>query len=371
MAYRHKMNSRVNYSRILSPWTHCTYHACTYNAAYMTSNFVVCQSRHIAFHVTEFTIHGKTSLNQSLESVTNTKNKTVALFKKIHNLSRNASFAKTVCNKFCRTIRFVSGTKSTAQSKNLSFLKFPFKISKAFFKHCRSSVCQNNYLSVRSCQIKRTCHIKFTVSSREYRQKNAWLSRRSRKHRILSSFAQRLVNILCKIRKRFLNFSTAYRREHFSKFSFPCAFNFGKTKLHFCNASNSKFNVATFSCNANLRNSSSSKAGKFKVSGSFNNNRTVQWSKQILSRSRSTSICSTSCTQRNIFNLYTDSVTHSHLGNSFSNTACANRVHSIDFSSRIQAVKSICILVECIKIRSKFSRIRNAYKINVTSSLFK
>ena len=161
---------RVKNRLVQCPRAHGRYHSCTDDAADVASDGIVCKGRHFTSHVAEFTVHCKTCLDKCLESVTDTKDKTIAVLKEVHDLVFNLLVAENVYDELCRSVRFVTGRESSGEGKNLCVLEFCFKIAESFFKLPRELVSDWNKFCSGSCKVECTLHIKFTVCTREYRE---------------------------------------------------------------------------------------------------------------------------------------------------------------------------------------------------------
>ena len=99
MADSDKVISLVDYTWMHCPRACCRNDTCSNNAADMAVDSVVCQSWHIRSHIADFAVYCKTCLNESLEAVTDSEYKTVALLKKVHNFFADVSGLEYVCNK--------------------------------------------------------------------------------------------------------------------------------------------------------------------------------------------------------------------------------------------------------------------------------
>ena len=108
-----KVISVVNHRWIHSPWACCRNNLSSYHTGNMTSNCIKCQSRHLFRHICNFSIRQKTCLYQSLKTVANAKYKTIAFFEQCHDGIRNSAFPQNICNKFSRTIWFITCAESS------------------------------------------------------------------------------------------------------------------------------------------------------------------------------------------------------------------------------------------------------------------
>ena len=76
----------------------------------MTSDCIVCQCRSIICLSNDFSVWYKSELDQSLESVTDTKCQTVSFIDPLHNSFFDLRILECSCKEFRRTIRFITGS---------------------------------------------------------------------------------------------------------------------------------------------------------------------------------------------------------------------------------------------------------------------
>ena len=141
----------------------------------MTSNAVGCQCRSICRLRLDLTIWHKTELDQCLESVTNTKSKTVSLLKQIMNSIHDLRITKDRCDKLRRTIRLITGTESTGEHQDLALSDRFLESVDRFHDLALCHILKYKRLNLCSCLFKRLCCIVLTVCAREYRNKYLWL----------------------------------------------------------------------------------------------------------------------------------------------------------------------------------------------------
>ena len=109
------------------PWGLVGYYFCIYHSRYMAANLVHCQCWRIFCLVNDFSIWYKTELNECLESITDTKCKTVSLVKKLHNGLFNLFISKYGCKELRRTFWFITRTESAWEHNNLCLADCLFK----------------------------------------------------------------------------------------------------------------------------------------------------------------------------------------------------------------------------------------------------
>ena len=93
----------------------------------MTSDCIKCQSWRICCLSCNRTVWYKSQFNQSLESITDTKCKSVTLIYKSGYRIFDFCILECSCKEFCRTIRFITCGKATWEHNNLSLIDCFFK----------------------------------------------------------------------------------------------------------------------------------------------------------------------------------------------------------------------------------------------------
>ena len=191
----------------------------------MTSDCIVCQCRSIICLSNDFSIWYKSELDQSLESVTDTKCKSVSLIQKFFNSFFDLRILECSCKEFSWTIRLITGTESTWEHDHLSlsdcFLKLVYWSTDVFCIKVTEYFCNN----LSACSLKCTGTVILTVRSREYRNKYCWLSDLMAANMNIGCIKELLFNLGIRICCWFCS-------KYFLKCSCPCILCVCKCDLH-------------------------------------------------------------------------------------------------------------------------------------------
>ena len=187
----------------------------------MASDSIKCQCRRICFLSADFTVRYKTKLDQSLESVTDTKCQTVSFIDQLHNSFFDLRILECSCKEFRRTIRFVTCGESAREHDDLClidcFLKKLYRVMDIF----SSQVLEYFYIHLCTCTLECTCAVILAVCSREYRNK----------YTRFCNFVLAYIDAVCMI-KLLISVSCLFiilRRnclKYFFQSTFPCIFSF-------------------------------------------------------------------------------------------------------------------------------------------------
>lgn len=157
--------------------------------------------------------------NQSLESITDTKCKTVSLVDKLHNCFFNLCVLECSCKEFRRAIWFITSGESTWEHNDLSLVDC---FCEEFHGIMDIFCCQVlEYFNVNLCTsaFKSTCAVVFAVCSREYRDK----------YTRFCNFVFAYINVFCMVQVIFCLFFVVFTRsclEYSFQSSLPCFFSF-------------------------------------------------------------------------------------------------------------------------------------------------
>ena len=140
----------------------------------MASDGIVGQCRRIRCLSHNFSVRNQTKFNQCLESVTNTKYKTISFVQKFFYCFFEFCILECSCKEFCWTIWFVTSWESAREHDDLGFCNFFFKCIHRIYDICCIHVTEYFCDDLCTCSFKCFCTVILTVCSRKYWDKYCW-----------------------------------------------------------------------------------------------------------------------------------------------------------------------------------------------------